>query len=205
MSKRFKEARLLNQMSVKEVIEILGISQPTLNAWENGRKCPSVESVERLADLYGVTVDYILGRPDNDKALPTSAIPHDALYAINGQPVWSGKYGWLLVQTDGMALLASDGSTITIADAEELFASPAHFINLSDLENVPLKRNELSLYDEFWVEPISSDPVLRSELRGWYKRCEYWVENDSANRFLYSSYGSKWIAFKDFLNLKTGL
>lgn len=63
MNRRFKEARLLNQMSVKEVIERLGISRPTLNAWESGRKSPSVDAVENLADLYGVTVDYLLGRP----------------------------------------------------------------------------------------------------------------------------------------------
>lgn len=201
MNRRFKEARLLNQMSVKEVIERLGISRPTLNAWESGRKSPSVDAVENLADLYGVTVDYLLGRPDCNKALPTAMITSDMLYSLNGQPVWSAKYGWMLVTAKSSALLCSDGSTIDFSLAGEVFASPAHFFNLADLENKPLTRDEISQFDEIWVEPISPDAALRNELRGWYKQCEHWVENDAANRLLYSAYGSKWIAFKGFLDL----
>ena len=64
MTRRYKEARLLNNLKVVEAIEKLGISQPTLNAWEGERKTPSLDALENMADLYGVTTDYLLtGRP----------------------------------------------------------------------------------------------------------------------------------------------
>lgn len=65
MPKQFKTARLLNKLKALEAAEKLGVSQPTLSAWEGERKSPSVESLENMADLYGVTTDFLLGRSDS--------------------------------------------------------------------------------------------------------------------------------------------
>ena len=62
MARRYKEARLLNNMKVAEAIEKLKISQPTLSAWEGERKSPSIDALEHMANLYGVSTDYLLGR-----------------------------------------------------------------------------------------------------------------------------------------------
>lgn len=62
MPRRYKEARIAKNLKVSDVTEILGISQPTLSAWERGVKNPTIENLESLADLYGVTTDYLLGR-----------------------------------------------------------------------------------------------------------------------------------------------
>lgn len=61
MSRQFKAARLNIKMTTAEACEKIGIAQPTLSAWENGKKTPSVEAIERMADLYGVSTDYLLG------------------------------------------------------------------------------------------------------------------------------------------------
>lgn len=37
---------------------MLGVSQPTLSAWEGERKNPSVESLIQMSELYGVSVDF---------------------------------------------------------------------------------------------------------------------------------------------------
>lgn len=39
---------------------MLGVSQPTLSAWEGERKNPSVESLIQMSELYGVSVDFLL-------------------------------------------------------------------------------------------------------------------------------------------------
>ncbi|MBR2480223.1 MAG: helix-turn-helix transcriptional regulator [Clostridia bacterium] len=40
----------------------LGISQSTICNWLNGKKEPSIESLWKLADYFGESVDYIIGR-----------------------------------------------------------------------------------------------------------------------------------------------
>lgn len=40
----------------------LGISQSTISNWLNGKKEPSIESLWKLADYFGESVDYIIGR-----------------------------------------------------------------------------------------------------------------------------------------------
>lgn len=48
--------------SQKEVAEALNVSQGAVSSWERGRWEPDSNSLARLADLYGVSVDVLLGR-----------------------------------------------------------------------------------------------------------------------------------------------
>lgn len=41
-----------------------GIEQALLSKFENGERIPPTESLIRLADFYGVSIDYILCRTD---------------------------------------------------------------------------------------------------------------------------------------------
>lgn len=47
-------------MTQREVAEILGISNRTLSAWEQGRAYPDILTLSQLAEIYGVTADEIL-------------------------------------------------------------------------------------------------------------------------------------------------
>lgn len=40
----------------------LGVSKQSVSNWENNNIQPSIELLERLADLFGVTTDQLLGR-----------------------------------------------------------------------------------------------------------------------------------------------
>ncbi len=64
MPRQFKQARLINKLKMTEAAEKLGISQPTLSAWEGERKSPSIDGLEKMSDLYGVTTDFLLGRSE---------------------------------------------------------------------------------------------------------------------------------------------
>ena len=64
MPKRYKEARLMHKAKLTEMATKLGVSQPTLSAWESERKSAPVEAVIKMATLYGVTTDYLLGLSD---------------------------------------------------------------------------------------------------------------------------------------------
>lgn len=64
MPRQFKTARQINKLKIMEAAEKLGISQPTLSAWEGERKSPSIDKLENMAELYGVTTDFLLGRSE---------------------------------------------------------------------------------------------------------------------------------------------
>ena len=42
-----------------------GIEQALLSKYENGERVPPTETLIRLADFYGVSIDYILCRTEN--------------------------------------------------------------------------------------------------------------------------------------------
>lgn len=49
----------------KELASKLDISRSTLGSWESGNRVPELGTVQRLADFFNVSVDYLLGRIDN--------------------------------------------------------------------------------------------------------------------------------------------
>ena len=54
-------------MSQSELGKFIGVSQTTVTAWETGRAEPSSTFVSKLADLFNVSTDYLLGRSDSKK------------------------------------------------------------------------------------------------------------------------------------------
>ena len=61
---RIKEARLAAGLSQKEVAYALGLAGASVSNWENGKTQPTPENLILLADLYRVSVDYLMGRDD---------------------------------------------------------------------------------------------------------------------------------------------
>ena len=59
---RIKELRDREGMTQKDVAEMIGVSQSTYSTYENGINYLNAERLEKLANIYGVSVDYLLGR-----------------------------------------------------------------------------------------------------------------------------------------------
>lgn len=72
----FKKLRKSRGLSQKALGDRLGLGQGTISQWEVGRTMPDLQTVIELADFYGVTTDYLLGRTDN----PLSIVPRDTPY-----------------------------------------------------------------------------------------------------------------------------
>ena len=58
------EQRKLNKLTQKQVAEYLGITQPSYIRYENGQAEPTLANLVKLAVLFDVSVDYLLGRTD---------------------------------------------------------------------------------------------------------------------------------------------
>lgn len=61
-----KNLRIERKLTQKQIATDLGISQPSYQQWEKGTRSPSGETLEKLADYFGVTTDFLLGREQND-------------------------------------------------------------------------------------------------------------------------------------------
>lgn len=60
MNTRFKEVRKSLNLTQKDVAEILNVSQTTYNRYESGLIEPDLDRLCKLADIFNVSVDYLL-------------------------------------------------------------------------------------------------------------------------------------------------
>ena len=62
---RLKELRLLMGWNMKQAAQELKIPYTTYISYEKGDRDPNSEMLVYLADFYGVTIDYLIGKSDN--------------------------------------------------------------------------------------------------------------------------------------------
>ena len=59
---RIRELRIEAGLKQIDLANILGVRQNTLSTWETGRYEPDNEMLQRIADHFSVSVDYVLGK-----------------------------------------------------------------------------------------------------------------------------------------------
>lgn len=62
LRKRILELRVACGYTQVTLAKKLGVSKQAISNWENDNIQPSIEMLVRLADTFGVTTDYLLGR-----------------------------------------------------------------------------------------------------------------------------------------------
>jgi transcriptional regulator with XRE-family HTH domain len=61
---RLKDLRTEKNLSMKQLGNIIGVSDMAIHRWENNKADVLSESVIKLAKFFGVTTDYLLGLED---------------------------------------------------------------------------------------------------------------------------------------------
>ena len=99
MPYRFREARLQAGLTTVQLAQKMGLTQTAVSQWESGKKVPGIETICRLADLYGVMVDYLLGRDigSSNVMMSTEVLDASTLPILHGELVWDSEYGWGIV------------------------------------------------------------------------------------------------------------
>jgi Predicted transcriptional regulators len=64
-SDRLKELRLNTGKQQKDIAEYMGVLPRTIRFYESGEREPNIESINKLADFFGVSADYLLGRTNH--------------------------------------------------------------------------------------------------------------------------------------------
>ncbi|WKV09410.1 helix-turn-helix transcriptional regulator [Thermoanaerobacterium sp. CMT5567-10] len=62
--KRFKTLRLEKNLTQAELAKILSIGESTISFYESDKREPDYETLQKIADFFDVSVDYLLGRTD---------------------------------------------------------------------------------------------------------------------------------------------
>lgn len=62
---RLRELREEKKRTQKEVADAIGGTQSNYAKWENGKIQPAADMIVKLADFFGVSADYLLGRTDD--------------------------------------------------------------------------------------------------------------------------------------------
>lgn len=59
---QLKKLREREKISQYKLAADIGVAQSTVGMWENGKNKPDVDTLQKIADYFDVTVDYLLGR-----------------------------------------------------------------------------------------------------------------------------------------------
>lgn len=59
-NERLKQLRLTSALMQKEIAEMVGVSVRTFQWWEYGKTEPNIEKLIKLADIFQVSIDYLV-------------------------------------------------------------------------------------------------------------------------------------------------
>ena len=63
-SQIIKELRKKNNLTQQQLADIVGITATGVSYWESGNATPNTETLNKLSNYFGVTVNYLLGIKD---------------------------------------------------------------------------------------------------------------------------------------------
>jgi len=141
--KHVKDLRQEHALSQKELADRLGVSRSTVAMWETSSSQPDLHTLAALADLFQVSVDYLLGRvstpaPSGDAVekilAPQSVVPGgmapvvgsvrcgwdgtiDAQMTGEYEPVYqedTSDLVWMHARGDSMEPLIHDGDKVLV-------------------------------------------------------------------------------------------
>ena len=62
LNENIKLLRVQHHLSQVDVAKRLSVSKQCVSNWENDNVLPSIDMLGKLADLFGVSTDFLLGR-----------------------------------------------------------------------------------------------------------------------------------------------
>lgn len=73
--KRLKELRTQKSLTQTELGQLIGVNQSAVGKYERGELEPNLYIIKKLADIFDVTIDYLIGREDDFGNVVSAASP----------------------------------------------------------------------------------------------------------------------------------
>ena len=179
-----KELRLKNGYSQRRLAQLCSVHQTAVSQWETGRTVPDSDSLVVLSQVFGVSVDTLLGNTEkNEKILipvlgyVKAGIPAEAVEnviefeEISSELAGRGEYFGLKISGDSMFPMLHSGDTVIVRrqpDAESGDIAVVHVNNEDAVVKKLIKKDtsialvsENSYYEPmiFSKEEVASLPV----------------------------------------------
>lgn len=74
IAKKLTELRKQSKLTQAELAEKLNYSDKAVSKWEKGDSVPTIEVLYKLSELYGVSIDYIVGREEKTPEKNTAKV-----------------------------------------------------------------------------------------------------------------------------------
>lgn len=161
------------------------IATSTISSWEVGSRVPTPNTMRALANYFGVTLDYLLGRVEstNDTAKEMLfledfiiEIDEKKLPDYDGKPVYlvfSGSFNnrWGIYNKDKNQFLCRDEIVVNNSGIRYFATVPDNFPK-SIRKSKPITLQELNEKEDFWIEYFSGDEITNKKFSGWYRHTE---------------------------------
>ena len=81
----FEKLLMERGVTAYKVAKATGISTGSMTDWKKGRSAPKVDKLQKIADYFGVSVDYLLGNEPKEKTPAEADVTFDDFtYAMYG-------------------------------------------------------------------------------------------------------------------------
>lgn len=113
IAKNISELRVDRKMTQLELAEKLNYSDKAVSKWERGESVPDIITLKTIADMFGVTVDYLLCVHSHDEKPPVTKhtkTNHLLITLISVVAVWllgtcAYSFGWIFESSLWMAFV----------------------------------------------------------------------------------------------------
>ena len=165
----------------KDLAKVLNVTTPVINYYENEKRTISAKSASLLADYFGVSIDYLLGKSDiknqdsNVFPMPDNAVPIPVVGKISaGLPILANEnieryefapsslinknfnYFYLTVTGDSMNRKFNDGDIVLVQQQSDLENDEIGVFLIDDEATVKKYKTQNDL---IILEPMSNNPI----------------------------------------------
>ena len=169
----FKKLRIKNKYTQEEIANKFDMTKTGISYWENGKSEPSLEVIEKLAELFNVSIDYLLGNSDAENGyrimrnhtnvigVVPAGVPLEAIEDIIGEIEYPSRFEnkdvfALQIKGDSMNKVLPDGSIGLFEKTDVLENGQIGAILVNGYDATVKKFYRLT--DSYVLEPLSFNP-----------------------------------------------
>ena len=169
----FKKLRIKNKYTQEDIANKFDMTKTGISYWENGKSEPSLEAIEKLAELFNVSIDYLLGNSNTENdygimhnrtnviGVVPAGVPLEAIEDIIGEIEYPSRFEdkevfALQIKGDSMNKVLPDGSIGLFEKTDVLENGQIGAILVNGYDATVKKFYRLT--DSYVLEPLSFNP-----------------------------------------------
>ena len=190
---RLRELRKENRMSQEDLGKLLGVTKVSISGYENGTRVPSLDVLQGILDVFGVSADFLLGRELNvvceDDSAVRMALSTSDIEIINLELVMADleTVEKRIQRVEKKALTTKDKDSVLEYEALKLMKSaleegkPARSVALSEAQEALVKSfNLLTKKPTIFVANVGEEHIADPEENPYYAKLKEFAKQEGS-------------------------